>query len=107
MHGFVHRQNIARFTNLLATERDPTKRPVLANLLVQEEDRFGYGQEQLAVAQRHLTECQGHITKLRALIDHLHRIGENTRQENELLDVMIELNSSLIGTRSGIASNRA
>ena len=55
------------------------------------EDRFGYGQQQLAVAEKHLAECQGHIRKLRDLIDHLHRNGENTRQENELLDALSEL----------------
>jgi hypothetical protein len=102
MHRFVHRSNIAKFRNLIAKETDPTKRPVLVNLLVQEEDRFGYGQEQLALAERHLAECQGHITKLHDLIGHLHRNGENTRKENELLDAMSELETKFQAYRDAI-----
>jgi hypothetical protein len=102
MHNFVHGCNIAKFTNLLATERDSTKRPILMKLLVEEEDRFGYGREQLAVAERHLVQCQGHITKLRALIDSLHRNGENTRQENELLDAMSNLQTKFQAYRDMI-----
>jgi hypothetical protein len=102
MHNFAHRHNIAKFTNLLAKEGDSTKRPVLMNLLVEEEDQFGYGREQLAVAERHLAQCQGHITKLCALIDSLHRNGENTRRENELLDALSELQTKFEAYRDMI-----
>jgi hypothetical protein len=78
MHDLVHRQKIARFSNMLAVELDARKRSTLMRLLIDEEDQFGFGLEQLAIAEKHLADCHHHIAVVRGLIDYLDTDGDDT-----------------------------
>jgi hypothetical protein len=106
MQHFVHRENIAKFANLLSTKVDPTRRLALTNLLVQEEDRFGYGEEQLAIAERHLADCQQSITTLRNLIDGLRKGGANTTPEDNLLVALNDLHGRFLAYKQMILDSR-
>src|SRR6516162_6888033 len=102
MHDLVHRQKIARFSNLLAMELDHRKRSTLMRLLIDEEDQFGFGLEQLAVAENHLADCHHHITAVRGLIDYLDANGDDTRRENDMLQALTELEAKFHAYRQSI-----
>jgi hypothetical protein len=78
-------------TELRSTGLDATKRLTLMRLLVEEEDRFGYGEEQLAIAERYLADCQHSIATLSNLTDGLSRNGADTTPENDLLVALTDL----------------
>ena len=102
MHDLVHRQKIARLLNLLALERDPRKRSTLVRLLIDEENQFGFGLKQLAVAEKHLAYCHHHIMVVRRLIDYLNANGDDTGRENDMLQTLTELEASFHGNRRNI-----
>jgi hypothetical protein len=102
MHRFVQRQNIARFSSLLAVELEASKRSTLMKLLIEEEDQFGFGLEQLRVAEKHLADCYHHITVVRGLIDYLDGNGQDCSRENELLQALTELEAKFQAYRQSV-----
>jgi hypothetical protein len=102
MHRFVLRQNIAKLSNLLAVELDPSQRSTLMRLLIEEEDQFGFGLEQLKVAEKHLADCQHHTLVLRGLIDFLSKDGYDVSRENVLLDALTDLEDTFDAYRERI-----
>jgi hypothetical protein len=102
MHDLAHRQKIARFSNLLAMELDPRKRSTLMRLLIDEEDQFGFGLEQLAIAEKHLADCHHHTTVVRGLIDYLDANGDDTSRENDMLQALSELEAKFRAYRRSI-----
>jgi hypothetical protein len=103
MERFIHRDNLARFTNLLGAGIDPARRTTLMSLLVSEEDQYGYGHEQLGVAEQFVADCQDHITKLRVLIESLSQKGQSTTKENDMLETLVELKHKFERYRDKIA----
>jgi hypothetical protein len=102
MRNFVYRSNIANYASLLGIETDGAKRSALMKLLVKEEDQFGFGWEQLAIAQKHLADTEDHITRVRELIDQQIRNGENAKREKDLLVVLTELQAKFQAYRQNI-----
>src|SRR5262249_19846686 len=70
---------------------DPRKRSTLMRFLIDEEDQFGFGLEQLAVAEKHLADCRHHTAVVRGLIDYLYANGDDTSRENDMLQALTEL----------------
>jgi len=91
---FAPRQNITKFSKLLAVDLDPRQRLFLMRLRIEEEDQFGLGLEQLKVAEKHLAVCQHHIMVLRGLIDFLDKNGYEVRRENVLLEALTALEAT-------------
>jgi hypothetical protein len=52
MEQSVHGHNLANFSELLGTERDPMRQATLMRLLVEEENQLGLGSVQFAIADR-------------------------------------------------------
>jgi hypothetical protein len=102
MDRFVQRQNIAKLSNLLAVELDPNQRSILMRSLIEEEDQFGFGLEQLRAAEKHLADCQHHIVVLRGLIDFLSKDGSDVSREKVLLDALTDLEAKFDAYRERI-----
>jgi hypothetical protein len=67
MERFVHGQNLLRFSKQLGTEHDGLRRTLLQKLLVEEEDNYGLGGEQLVIVD----QCLAHLAEQRNLAAHL------------------------------------
>jgi hypothetical protein len=102
MHRLVQRQNIAKLSNLIAVELDPGKRSTLMKSLTDQEDQFGFGLEQLTVAEKHLADCHHHTAVLRGLINYLDENGHGTSRENDMLQALLELEAKFRGYRQSI-----
>ena len=87
---------------MLAVELDARKRSTLMRLLIDEEDQFGFGLEQLAIAEKHLADCHHHIAVVRGLIDYLDANGDDTSRENDMLRAFTELEAKFHAYRQSI-----
>ena len=70
MDGFITRANIDHFLDLLRDgDLAPQKRTIIVKLLIEEEDKFGHGQEALEFAERRATEGRNLLGQLRYLAE--------------------------------------
>ena len=88
---FVTEQNINKFTDQLYNETDPQKQEVLRNLLLEEENRFGFYSSQLETTQRHLFEVNSRINRQKQLITKMETNGHDIGQANQLLSLLVEI----------------
>jgi hypothetical protein len=88
---FVTEQNINRFTDQLYNETDPQKQEVLRNLLLEEENRFGFYSGQLEITQRHLFEVNSRINRQKQLITKMETNGHDIGQANQFLFLLVEM----------------
>lgn len=89
---FVSRQNLTRFRSEL--EKGVENRPVrslLLDLLLEEEDRFGRGQEQVGKVDRHIARLRQIIAGQVGLIDHLKAKGLSTNRAEVVLDTLNDM----------------
>ena len=82
--AFVDRQNLTRFRLEKGVKNEPA-RSLLLDLLVEQEKRFGMGQEQLERVDRHITRLRQIIAGLVQLIDRLRSKRLCTQQAEVVL----------------------
>lgn len=90
--AFVDRQNLTRFRNQLekGVKNEPA-RSLLLDLLVEQEKRFGMGQEQLERVDRHITRLRQIIAGQVQLIDRLRSKRLCTQQAEVVLDTLNDM----------------
>lgn len=89
---FVNRQNLTRFRGELekGVENGPV-RSLLLDLLVEQEKRFGMGQEQIEKVDRHIARLRQIIAGQVGLIDHLKARGLATDRAEVVLDTLNDM----------------
>jgi hypothetical protein len=90
MDRFGHCENMEGLAARLPSEADPKERAILIRLLVEEENEFGFGRDQLAAAEKFLRAGRDRIKRQRVLIDRLSGEGLDLTQANELLRRLIQ-----------------
>jgi hypothetical protein len=99
---FVHWLTIDNFAGTLTSEAPPSKRATLRKLLIDEEDRFGVGQEQLAHVDARISNGQTVIENQRALIMRLSEGGKDLREAQKLLMRLMEVQWLFVSRRQQI-----
>jgi hypothetical protein len=92
MQRFLHRQNLARYVRLLATETDPKQRERIAALLIEELDRFDTLPEHLSELAGVIEQGRAQLRKQRQLVAQLR--GDPGAQE-KAQHTLINLNDTL------------
>jgi hypothetical protein len=92
INEFVDRQNLTRFRNHLenGVENGPA-RSLLLDLLVEQEKRFGMGQEQLDKVDRHIARLRQIIAGQVQLIDGLRAKGLSSDRARVVLDTLNDM----------------
>jgi hypothetical protein len=104
MDRFVHEQNLARFAEMLRVERDPARRAILQDLLIQEEERLGSVLERLDRAEAHIAEGRRRIERQRELVAAL-TSGGAAGEAEQLLESFIRTQSALEAYRRRLAGD--
>jgi hypothetical protein len=78
-------ENLTIFTMQLATERDPTKRARVLNLVIDEINELGFGPDQLDIIDAQIASGRRLVTLQRALITHLAEHGRDTQLASNIL----------------------
>lgn len=86
---FISRKNLASFSEQLRFEIDPTKRATLVRLLIEEEDKLGFGYEQLAIVNEHIAAGHVCIQRQQVLLSELSHDQHAARQANTLLEALL------------------
>ena len=89
---FVAKRNIHRFTDLLCTEDRTARRQTLQQLLLAEEDRFGFR-----------TWQSDRINKQEELIGWIESRGQDSKYARALLDTFCSINDTLLAMRTHVA----
>jgi len=100
---FVQGQNIARFTAQLLTEADANERDVLRQLLLEEETRYGFRSEQLALADQHIAASALRIERQKMLIEQMKAKGADTKIAERIFGNFLETHQLFVEIRSHIA----
>jgi hypothetical protein len=91
MERFVHGQNLIRFSQQLAAERDPDTQATLMRLLVDEENSLGAGLEHLEIVERCIASARQLIETRRELVALLTHDGQDTRDGDRLLETLLRM----------------
>ena len=92
VNAFVDRQNLTRFRNQLENGvKNGPVRSLLLDLLVEQEKRFGMGQEQLERVDRHISRLRQIIAGQVQLIDRLRSRELATAQAEVVLDTLNDM----------------
>lgn len=92
INAFVDRQNLTRFRNKLenGVENGPA-RNLLLDLLVEQENRFGMGQEQLDRVDRHIARLRQIIVRQVQVIDELKAKNLSVDRAKVVLDTLNDM----------------
>ena len=90
MKTFVARANIEHYAGQLSIGAvNAVERATIMRLLVEEEDKFGAGHQQLGQCDLWIASGQRLIANQRTLIAHLKKDGNDARSAEQLLESMI------------------
>lgn len=111
MERFIHRENIANFLDQLRREAEPVKRRTLLALFAEEMQKFAGRPENLEICDRQLSDCKLRITRQRQAVHDQRAAGRDAREEQRMLDNLVEIESLLAECRAAalgdLARNRA
>jgi hypothetical protein len=88
---WVSTQNVLRFTDQMRLETDVAKRQQIQQLLVDEEDRLGFRQEQLENVENAIADGHRRIAFQREKIAALERSGRDAAIAQSLLENLIQV----------------
>ena len=86
---FIFDGNVNRFADLLEAELSPDRRAQLQKLLILEENKYGFYEEQLVITGRRLTETRLRIARQRELISACTGDEELRRAQSVLNNMLV------------------
>jgi DNA-binding CsgD family transcriptional regulator len=87
---FTGKHNLEHFANRLGVESDPARRETMLRLIVEEEDKLGFGLEQLEIAEDRIAAGNKRIAMQRAVVARLGNGGSDTRLAKDVLATLVK-----------------